>query len=190
MTFKRLWQSFRLLTIRGSKARTEYIRKQHVYGAIGDNCTIQKRKVPLYANLIRLGSNVHIASNVSFLTHDVTHLVLNKMDKIKSSGGVPEKVGCIQIGDNVFVGSGTHILYDTKIGSNVIIGTCSVVTHDIPDNSVAAGAPARVIGSFDDYVEKRLKEEPYPERLRPRKQAVSPELAELLWRRFDQQHRE
>ena len=65
MTFKRLWQTFRLFTIRGSEARTEFIRKQHVYGSIGDNCTIQKRKVPLYANLIRLGNNVHIASNVS-----------------------------------------------------------------------------------------------------------------------------
>lgn len=35
MTFKRLWQSFRLPTVRGGKAGTEYIRKQHVYGAIG-----------------------------------------------------------------------------------------------------------------------------------------------------------
>ena len=72
MTFKRLWQTFRLYTIRGGAARVEYIRKRNVYGAIGENCTIQKRKVPLYANLIRLGNNVHIASNVSFLTHDVT----------------------------------------------------------------------------------------------------------------------
>lgn len=107
---------------------------------------------------------------VSFLTHDAAHPVLNKTDKIKSSGGVPEKVGCIRIGDNMFVGSGTHILFDTKIGSNVIIGTCSAATHDIPGNSVAAGVPARVIGSFDEYVEKRLKEEAYPERLRPRVQ--------------------
>ena len=51
----------------------------------------------------------------------------------------------IEIGDNVFIGSGVHILYDTKIGSNVIIGTCSVVTHDIPANSIAVGNPAKVI---------------------------------------------
>ena len=87
MNFKRLWYTFRLFTIRGSEARTEYIRKQHVYGSIGDNCTIQKRKVPLYANLIRVGNNVHIASNVSFLTHDVTYLVLNNLDFVKSPGG-------------------------------------------------------------------------------------------------------
>ena len=160
MSFKRIWQTFRLYIIRGSAARTEYIRKQHAYGAIGDNCTIQKRKVPLYANLIRLGNNVHIASNVSFLTHDVTNLVLNNLDAVKNAGGVQERIGCIEIGDNVFVGSGTHILYDTKIGNNVIIGTCSVITHDIPDNSVVAGVPARIIGTFDEYVEKMLKVEP------------------------------
>ena len=188
MTFKRLWQTFRLFTIRRSEARTEYIRKQHVYGAIGDNYTIQKRKVPLYANLIRLGNNVHIASNVSFLTHDVSYLVLNNIPDISKAGGVQERVGCIEIGDNVFVGSGTHILYDTKIGSNVIIGTCSVVTKDIPDNSVVAGVPARVIGSFDDYVEKMLKAEKYPEELKPKGQMVSNELAKLLWERFEKRH--
>lgn len=180
MTFKRLWQTFRLFTIRGSRARTEYIRKRHVYGAIGDNCTIQKRKVPLYANLIRIGNNVHIASNVSFLTHDVTHFVLNNLDIVKSLGEVQEHIGCIEIGDNVFVGSGVHILYDTKIGNNVIIGTGSTVTKDIPDNSVVAGAPAKVIGTFDDYVKKFMSEKQYPDELRPTRQTVSAALAKYM----------
>ena len=116
--------------------------------AIGDNCTIQKRKVPLYANLIRLGNNVHIASNVSVLTHDGVNLVLNNLPGIPQEK-VQERIGCIEIGNNVFIGSGVHILYDTKIGNNIIIGTCSAVTKDISDNRVAIGAPAKVIGSFD-----------------------------------------
>lgn len=188
MTFKRLWQSFRLLTIRSSKKRADYIRKQHVYAAIGDNCTIQKRILPLYANLIRLGNNVHIASDVSFLTHDVSHFVLKHMKNGIDYSKVQERIGCIEIGDNVFIGAGTHILYDTKIGSNVIIGTCSVVTHDIPDNSVAVGVPARVIGTFDDYVAKLLKTNQYPDKLRPRGQTVSDELAAMMWERFDREH--
>lgn len=85
----------------------------------------------------------------------------------------------------MFIGSGTHILYDTKIGSNVIIGTCSVVTKDIPDNSVVAGVPAKVIGTFDDYVKKYTSEEVYPKELKPRGQTVSTELAKLMWERFD-----
>lgn len=188
MTLKRLWQSFRLCTIRDGEERASYIRRQGVYGAIGENCMIQKRKVPLYANLIRLGNNVHIASNVSFLTHDVTHDMLNHTESVRKRGGVQERVGCIEIGDNVFVGAGTRILYDTRIGSNVIIGTGSIVTRDIPDNSIAAGIPARVIGSFDEYVEKMLQRTKYPEALKPKAQKVSDELAAMLWEQFEQEH--
>ena len=139
--------------------------------------------------MIRRGNNVHIASNVSFLTHDVTHLVLNHIEEVKQAGGVQERIGCIEIGDNVFVGSGTHILYNTKIGSNVIIGTCSVVTHDIPDNSVVAGVPAKVIGTFDDYVHRALSERPRSNDMRPRKQEVNLALADAMWERFDEEHR-
>ena len=53
------------------------------------------------------------------------------------------------------IGSGTRILYNVRIGSNVIIGAGSIVTKDIPDNSVAAGGPCRGIGKFEDLVEKR-----------------------------------
>ena len=88
----------------------------------------------------------------------------------------------------MFVGSGTHILYDTKVGNNVIIGTGATVTKDIPDNSVVVGAPARVIGTFDDYVEKYLKGDRYPEELKPRGQVVSDELAKFMWEKFDREH--
>ena len=53
-------------------------------------------------------------------------------------------------------GAGSSILYDVRIGPNVIIGAGSMVTKDIPANSVAAGVPARVIGTFEDFVSKRI----------------------------------
>ena len=87
MTFKRLIETLRLYTIRGAKNRADYMRKKCIFASIGENCTIMKRKPPLYENLIRLGNNVHIASNVSFLTHDITHNVLNNLDSVKSVGG-------------------------------------------------------------------------------------------------------
>ena len=77
MRGKRLWQTLRLWGIWGSAARTEYARKQKIYAGIGENVSIMDRKVPLYANLIRFHNNIHIASNVSFITHDVTHVMLN-----------------------------------------------------------------------------------------------------------------
>lgn len=49
------------------------------------------------------------------------------------------------IGDNVIIGAGAKIIGDVKIGNNVKIGANAVVTHDIPDNCIAVGVPARVI---------------------------------------------
>ena len=49
------------------------------------------------------------------------------------------------------------MLPGVTIGSNVIIGANSTVTHDIPDNSVVAGSPARVICTLEEYLEKERK---------------------------------
>lgn len=51
----------------------------------------------------------------------------------------------VSIGNNVWIGGNTVINPGVTIGDNVVIGSGSVVTHDIPDNVVAAGNPARVI---------------------------------------------
>lgn len=135
----------------GPKKKTEFIKKHHLFGSIGNNCNINKWKLPLHSELVYLHDNVRIASNVGFVTHDGIHRMLNVKFQTKD---YIEKVGCIEIMDNVFVGSGTRILYNTKIGSNVIIGSGSLVNKDIPDNSVYAGVPARFICTFDEYVEK------------------------------------
>ena len=44
-----------------------------------------------------------------------------------------------------------------KIGNNCIVGAASVVTKDVPDNSVVAGMPAKVICSLDDFYKKNLE---------------------------------
>ena len=49
------------------------------------------------------------------------------------------------IGDNVEFGKGAVCVGNIKIGSNVTVGANSVVTHDVPDNCVVAGVPARII---------------------------------------------
>ncbi len=51
----------------------------------------------------------------------------------------------VTIGDNCWIGGGATILPGVTIGNNVTIGAGSVVTRDIPDNTVAVGNPARVI---------------------------------------------
>ena len=53
--------------------------------------------------------------------------------------------GEIRIGRNVWIGDKVSIFGGVTIGDNVIIGAGSIVTHDIPSNSMAAGAPAKVV---------------------------------------------
>ncbi|MBS7528097.1 serine acetyltransferase [Fusibacter paucivorans] len=52
-----------------------------------------------------------------------------------------------RIGDNVLIGAGACILGDITIGNNVQIGANAVVLHNIPDNSIAVGVPAKVISN-------------------------------------------
>lgn len=99
-----------------------------------------------------------------------------------------EKIGCIEIGDNVFIGSNKTILYDVKIGSNVIIGAGSLVNKDIPDNSVAVGNPCKVIGKFDEFAKKRQSERTYPNEFNPIGHIISKEFEECFWDDFDARH--
>lgn len=98
-------------------------------------------------------------------------------------GGIKchEKVGCIAIGDNVFIGAGTRIMYNVRIGSNVIIGAGSLVNKDIPDNSVVAGVPARVIKTLDEYLKIRVLDKAVRG---IGGEAVTQEAEEYMWKKF------
>ncbi len=185
MRGKRMWHTLRLFTILSGAKRTEYYKKHNIFHSMGNNCSIMDRKVPLYAKLISMGNNVHIASNVNFTTHDITHSMLNNIQNIASIGvgrKYTEKVGCIEIGDNVFIGSGTYIMYDVKIGSNVVIGACSLINKDIPDNCVVAGVPARIIKTFDEYLSKRNLDESLGNGIG--NEMISTEMENILWKKF------
>lgn len=54
------------------------------------------------------------------------------------------------IGDNVYIASNSTVIGNISIGNNVIIGAGSVVTKDIPDNSVVVGNPARILKALDE----------------------------------------
>jgi acetyltransferase-like isoleucine patch superfamily enzyme len=98
--------------------------------------------------LINIGNNVFITHGIQFITHDGGTLILRKE--------VPdlELTAPISIGNDVYIGLNVTILPGVKIGNRCIIGTGSIVTKDIPDNSVAAGVPAKVIKTVDEYLEK------------------------------------
>ena len=60
--------------------------------------------------------------------------------------------------DNVFIGLGAIIMPDVKIGPNAIVAAGSVVTKDVPEGGIVGGNPARVIGSFDELMQKQREE--------------------------------
>lgn len=114
---------------------------------IGENVYIGTRKIDMgHAFLIEIGNRVTI-SDARILTHDGS----TKRELGRS------RVGRVVIGDDVFVGADAILLPGVKIGSKVIIGAGAVVTHDIPDNSVAVGSPARVVMTYDEYIEKNRR---------------------------------
>ena len=160
MKAKRLWWTLRTMFIRGGLKRADYARKNKIYAHVGQNVAIQSRNIPLYPELISLHNNIVLASHVVFCTHDVIHLVLNRLpENERKSYKLKERIGCIEIMDNCFIGANTIILYDTRIGPNVIIGSGSVITKDCEPNSIYAGCPAKKIGTFEEFVKKRILNE-------------------------------
>lgn len=159
--------------------RANYIKEHNLFRHVGDNCMVMFRKLPLYGELISLGNNVHIASNVSLITHDVTHNMLNARD---SSLKLTEYVGCIEIGDNVFVGANTTILYNSRIPSNTIIGANSFVNKPLPSGGVYAGCPAKYICTIEEFLNKRSG---YSLCIKKDKTRLSAETADAAWKRFE-----
>ena len=99
---------------------------------------------PSHCWLITIGNHVTMAPRVHILCHDAS---------TKDFLGYT-KIGRVDIGNNVFIGAETVVLPGVTIGDNVVIGANSTVTKDIPAGSVAAGSPARVICTLEEYLTK------------------------------------
>ena len=95
--------------------------------------------------LITLGDHVTVGGNVRFITHDGGVWVFRDREPDI------DVFGPIFVGDNVFIGYGAIIMPNVKIGSNSVVGAGAVVTKDVPDCSVVAGVPAKIIKNLDDY---------------------------------------
>lgn len=125
-------QVFNALTDKNSKVK------------IGDNCYFCYNLSILAGGNITIGDNVLIASNV-FITSQ-NHGINPECD-------IPymnQPLVCkdVVIGDGCWIGEKASILPGVTIGKKCVIGTNAVVTKDIPDYSMAAGIPAKVIKRY------------------------------------------
>ena len=97
--------------------------------------------------LIEIGNNVTFASNVCLLAHD---------GSTKKLVGY-SKVGKVSVGDNVFIGFGSIVMPNVRIGDGCVVGANSVVTRSLPNGVVAAGSPAKVLMTVEEFEERTKK---------------------------------
>lgn len=129
-------------------------------GSVGNNCRFFGSSSIVVDNTnlqyISIGDNVNIARDVIILAHDLSYIVLEKIENPVSLR--PQRFTII--GNNVFIGMRSIILQGTTIGDNVIIGVGSVVSGKVESNSVYAGNPAKKICSLEEHKEKLARRFP------------------------------
>lgn len=145
---KELWR------LRSSDSYIAYLRSRGV--AIGEGTYIQAPKYTeiddTRPSLVTIGKNCFINKYFEIHTHDwVSHVFLHSGRELVNSSGR------VTIGDNVAFGRHVMVLKGVTIGDNCFIGAGSIVTKDIPSNSIAVGAPAKVVMTLEEYYQKRLK---------------------------------
>lgn len=147
MALRELLRLARKLKLRYGSQRmvVKTLRKMGV--RIGEECRIYTSNFGSEPWLIRIGNRVCISNDVTFVNHNLNwplqlkHESLTGFDKI-------------EVHDNCQIAVGVTILPGVSIGPNAMIGAGSVVTKDIPPNVVAAGNPAQVICSLDEFEER------------------------------------
>lgn len=148
---KRMFIQLKMLTIRNGWKKAEFIKKHNLFHHMGDNCFYQSTVLPAEPFLVSMHNNVAVSAGVRLVTHSATHAVFNNEE---NTNEYICRHGKVEIHDNVYIGADAIINMGVTIGSNVIIAAGAIVTHDIPDNSVVAGVPAKVIGTYDDAKKK------------------------------------
>ena len=138
---------------------------KEMMGDVGKECYIEP---PFHANWG--GKHVHfgdgVYANFGLTCVDDTHIYVGSHtlfgpNVILATAGHPmmpelRKHGIqynmpIHIGENCWLGAGVIVVPGVTIGDNVVIGASSVVTKDIPSNSVAMGTPCRVVRQINDH---------------------------------------
>lgn len=114
-----------------------------------DGVTIQQNVHITCAEKIEIGKNTAIVANVTIT--DIIHPYTAKDEHMNDQ---PLIVKPVTIGPYCSIFNNAVILAGVNLGKHVIIGANSVVTHDIPDYSVAVGNPARVIKRYNHATQK------------------------------------
>ena len=105
---------------------------------VGDNFLSNYNLTILDIAPVRIGDNVMIGPNVDIYT--VNHPLTASGRRDNLAQGHP-----VTIGNDVWIGGKVTITPGVSIGNNVVVAAGAVVTHDVPDNTLVAGVPAKAI---------------------------------------------
>lgn len=118
---------------------------------VGQDCRIYITNFGSEPFLIEIGDKVTITSGVRLLTHDGATWLVN------DEKGRRFSYKKIKIGNNVFIGVDSIIMPGVVIEDKCIVGAGSVVTKSIPEGSIVAGNPAKIIGLFSTYYDNVIQ---------------------------------
>ncbi len=159
----------------------EFLRRHGGLYAVGENCSILTTTEIQDPAYVRVGNNVSM-STCALIGHDGSISVLNRAYGVKL-----DRVGKIDIRDNVFIGYGAVILMGVTIGPNAVVAAGSVVTRDVAEGDIVGGVPAQPVGRVGELVQRWTGETealPWVELIHRRKSAFDPEMeGELVLRR-------
>ncbi len=127
----------------GSNTEIHQYSMLFTYGGnikIGDDCSINPFCVLYGHGGLTIGNKVRIACHTVIIpaNHDYRDMSKPIMEQPESRKG-------ISIMDDVWIGAGSKILDGVSIGKGSVVGAGSVVTKSIPEYSIVAGVPARII---------------------------------------------
>lgn len=132
-------------------ALTRNIKKARKLGVtVGQDCRFFSLNFSTEPHLIEIGNHVTITDGVQFVTHDGGVWVFREQYPAINL------FGSIKVGNNVFIGLNSIILFNTDIGDNCIIAAGSVVKGKFDANSVIGGVPAKKISTVDEYYQKNI----------------------------------
>jgi len=91
---------------------------------------------------LKIGSFCSVSAGVQIYTHDSVKWAL-------SGGKAGYESAPVVVGDFCYIGPQTVIRSGVTIGSHCVIGSCSFVNRDVPDNTIAMGTPCRPYGKVE-----------------------------------------
>ena len=130
----------------------EFLKARGALYAMGENCSIQTNVHIADPSYVRMGNNVRL-SGCTLFGHDGSINMINRAYGLKL-----DRVGKIELLDNVYIGHQAIVLPGVTIGPNAIVASGAVVSKDVPENVVYGGVPARRICSLDEHVARMKRD--------------------------------